>query len=93
MLPHGICSAVMGSTSLSCHTRRCERRGGRGCRSSGSEEEAYAVSLGEQGPWESDLVRLGYSSLVTPTSTYDVNVRTGECKIPDFQLKKSYLLI
>lgn len=49
-----------------------------GCRSSGSEEEAYTVSLGEQGPWESDLVRLGYSSLVTPTSTYDVNVRTGK---------------
>ena len=43
-----------------------------------AEEEAYSLVLGKQGPWRSDVVRLVYSSLVTPTSTYDVDVRTGE---------------
>ena len=42
-----------------------------------AEEEAYSLALGKQGPWRSDMVRLVYSSLVTPTSTYDVDVRTG----------------
>ena len=42
-----------------------------------AEEEAFSLALGEQGPWGSDVVRLVYSSLVTPTSTYDVDVRTG----------------
>jgi len=42
-----------------------------------SEEEAFALELGDQGPAASDVVRLVYSSLVTPRSTYDVNVRTG----------------
>ncbi|KAK9822184.1 hypothetical protein WJX81_008194 [Elliptochloris bilobata] len=42
-----------------------------------AEEEAYSLDLGHQGPWASDVVRLVYSSLVTPTTTYDVNVRTG----------------
>ena len=48
------------------------------CRLLRAEEEAYSLSLGDQGPWESDIVRLVYSSLVTPTSTFDVNVRTGK---------------
>jgi hypothetical protein len=42
-----------------------------------AEEEAFALELGDQGPAASDVVRLVYSSLVTPRSTYDVNVRTG----------------
>ena len=43
-----------------------------------AEEEAYSLALGKQGPWlGSDIVRLVYSSLVTPESTYDVDVRTG----------------
>ena len=42
-----------------------------------AEEEAYSLALGKQGPWRSDVVRLVYSSLVTPESTYDVDVRTG----------------
>lgn len=42
-----------------------------------AEEEAYSLALGKQGPWQSDIVRLVYSSLVTPESTYDVDVRTG----------------
>ena len=42
-----------------------------------AEEEAYSLALGKQGPWQSDVVRLVYSSLVTPESTYDVDVRTG----------------
>ena len=42
-----------------------------------AEEEAFGLALGRQGPWRSDVVRLVYSSLVTPPSTYDVDVRTG----------------
>lgn len=42
-----------------------------------AQEEAYSLALGKQGPWQSDVVRLVYSSMVTPESTYDIDVRTG----------------
>ncbi|HYP13925.1 MAG TPA: S9 family peptidase [Bryobacteraceae bacterium] len=39
-------------------------------------EPAYAVGLAENFDFDSDLVRFRYSSLTTPTSVYDYNVKT-----------------
>ena len=41
------------------------------------EEAAYELGPGGQGDYESDLLRLGYSSLSTPYSTIDYNMSTG----------------
>ncbi|MCJ1354290.1 MAG: hypothetical protein MMC33_004277 [Icmadophila ericetorum] len=40
-------------------------------------EESYSLQLGEQGPYNSSMLRITYSSLVTPASTFDVNMTTG----------------
>src|SRR3984957_17485519 len=43
-----------------------------------SDEAAYATSLSINPELDTDLVRYAYSSLTTPTTIYDYNVRTGE---------------
>jgi oligopeptidase B len=43
-----------------------------------SDETAYATSLSVNPELDTDLVRYAYSSLTTPTTIYDYNVRTGE---------------
>lgn len=41
------------------------------------EEAAYELGPGGQGDFDSDVLRLGYSSLSTPYSTIDYNMSTG----------------
>jgi oligopeptidase B len=43
-----------------------------------SEEPAYTTSLSANPELNSDIVRYTYSSLATPTTVYDYNMRTGE---------------
>jgi oligopeptidase B len=43
-----------------------------------SDEAAYATSLSVNPELDTDLVRYAYSSLTTPTTIYDYDVRTGE---------------
>jgi oligopeptidase B len=43
-----------------------------------SDEAAYAASLSVNTELDTELVRYAYSSLTTPTTVYDYNVRTGE---------------
>ena len=42
------------------------------------DARSYSLSLGDQGPFTSSLLRLRYSSLTQPASVYDVNMQTGE---------------
>jgi oligopeptidase B len=44
----------------------------------GSDEAAYGMSLSVNPELDTDLLRYAYSSLTTPTTIYDYNVRTGE---------------
>ena len=41
------------------------------------DEAAFELGPGGQGDFESDVLRLGYSSLSTPYSTIDYNMATG----------------
>jgi len=41
-------------------------------------EPAYAADLGDNPAMDTEILRFTYSSLTTPTCTYDYNVRTGE---------------
>jgi oligopeptidase B len=43
-----------------------------------SDEAAYATSISINPELDTELVRYAYSSLTTPTTVYDYNVRTGE---------------
>jgi len=43
-----------------------------------SDEAAYATSISVNTELDTELVRYAYSSLTTPTTIYDYNVRTGE---------------
>ncbi len=43
-----------------------------------SDEAAYATSMSVNPELDTDLLRYAYSSLTTPTTIYDFNVRTGE---------------
>ena len=43
-----------------------------------SDEPAYTARLGQNAELATDLVRYTYTSLTTPLTTYDYNVRTGE---------------
>lgn len=43
-----------------------------------SDEAAYATSMSVNLELDTDIVRYAYSSLTTPTTIYDFNVRTGE---------------
>ncbi|KAK9844192.1 hypothetical protein WJX81_007696 [Elliptochloris bilobata] len=44
-------------------------------------EEAYALGPGPQGDFESDVLRLQFSSLATPPTTIDYNMATGKQRI------------
>ena len=44
----------------------------------GSDEAAYTTALSANPDIDSDVVRYTYSSLSTPTTVYDYNMRTGE---------------
>ncbi len=44
----------------------------------GSDEAAYSMSLSVNPELDTELLRYSYSSLTTPTTVYDYNVRTGE---------------
>lgn len=41
-------------------------------------EAAYSLGPGEQGDHESPVLRLSYTSLTTPSSVIDVNMKTGK---------------
>jgi oligopeptidase B len=43
-----------------------------------SDEAAYATSMSVNPELDTDLLRYTYTSLTTPTTVYDLNVRTGE---------------
>jgi oligopeptidase B len=43
-----------------------------------SDEAAYATSMSINPEFDTELLRYAYSSLTTPTTIYDYNVRTGE---------------
>jgi oligopeptidase B len=43
-----------------------------------SDEAAYAMSISINAELDTELLRYAYSSLTTPTTVYDYNVRTGE---------------
>ena len=42
------------------------------------DEESYSLQFGEQGTFNSSVLRIVYSSLVTPESTFDVDMTTGK---------------
>lgn len=42
------------------------------------DEPAYSMGAGAQGDFDSPVLRLRYSSLSTPSSTIDYNMRTGQ---------------
>jgi len=41
-------------------------------------EAAYSLGPGSQGDFDSPILRIGYTSLTTPTSTIDLNMKTGK---------------
>jgi oligopeptidase B len=45
------------------------------------DEPIYTVSPGRNDEWDDTRYRFGYTSLVTPSSTYDVDVATGERRL------------
>jgi oligopeptidase B len=45
------------------------------------DEPIYTVSPGRNDEWEETRYRFTYTSLVTPSTTYDVDVRTGERRL------------
>jgi oligopeptidase B len=45
------------------------------------DEPIYTVSPGRNDEWHDTRYRFGYTSLVTPTATYDVDVVTGERRL------------
>ena len=46
-----------------------------------SEEPAYSMDISVNPELDTDIVRYSYSSLATPTTLYDYNVRTGERRL------------
>src|SRR5208337_3318290 len=43
-----------------------------------SDEPAYSMAISANAELDTDLVRYTYSSLTTPTTVYDYDVRTGQ---------------
>lgn len=41
------------------------------------QDESYSLGFSKQGPFNSAVLRVVYSSLVTPDSTYDISLVTG----------------
>lgn len=44
-------------------------------------ENAYEIWISDNDEYNTDILRFGYSSLTTPTSYYDYNMKTGEKKL------------
>lgn len=42
------------------------------------DEESYSLEFAEQGPYNSSVLRMTYSSLVTPETAFDVNMASGK---------------
>jgi len=45
------------------------------------EEQAYTVTLGDNAEFETDIVRYNYTSLTTPMSVYDFNIKTRQSEL------------
>jgi oligopeptidase B len=45
------------------------------------DEQAYTVTLGENAEFETDIVRYNYTSLTTPRTVYDYNIKTGKSEL------------
>jgi oligopeptidase B len=45
------------------------------------DEQAYVLGIGVNREFDSEVLRFGYSSMTTPQSTYDYNLRTRERKL------------
>ncbi len=45
------------------------------------DEQAYTVTLGENAEFETDIVRYNYTSLTTPMTVYDYNIKTGKSEL------------
>lgn len=45
------------------------------------DEQAYTVTLGDNAELETDLVRYNYTSLTTPMSVYDYNIKTRKSEL------------
>src|SRR5690606_8008676 len=46
-----------------------------------ADEPAYSMGLDVNSEAESDWVRYGYTSLTTPSTVYELNVKTGERRL------------
>lgn len=55
-----------------------------------ADEPAYAMALSINREHDTDWVRYTYDSLVTPTTTYEVNARTGERRVLKIQPVPGY---
>lgn len=56
------------------------------------EAPSYSLWLGDQGPFASALLRVRYSSLTQPLSTYDINMETGGALVSSFGQRGFVLL-
>jgi oligopeptidase B len=45
------------------------------------DEQAFTVTLGENAELETEVVRYNYTSLTTPMSVYDFNIKTRQCEL------------
>lgn len=46
-----------------------------------TDESVYTMGLGFNPEYETDVIRFGYSSMITPQSTYEFNLRTRQSKL------------
>ena len=46
-----------------------------------TDESVYTMSLAYNPEYETDVIRFGYSSMITPQSTYEFNLRTRQSKL------------
>lgn len=46
-----------------------------------TDESVYTMGLGFNPEYDTDVIRFGYSSMITPQSTYEFNLRTRESKL------------
>ena len=53
-------------------------------------EDTYTLQFGEQGPFNCSMLRLIFSSLTTPKSTYDVNMTTGKPFFPGILIMSAH---
>ena len=49
------------------------------------DEQAYTVTLGDNEEMATEIIRYNYTSLTTPMSVYDNNIRTGERELKKMQ--------